>query len=674
MKTTIMVVALSLTVISAMAQGLKSGINKDHMDLTVKPGTDFYEFTGGGWMKSHPLTPEYSSYGYFRVLYDNNEKRIHEMIQSFASTPQAKGTLGQKIGSLYNLYMDSVRRNKEGYEPIKPYLKRISDIKTRKEYQLVVAELMRKSVAGTMFNVYPSADLHNAGMNLVNISQGGLGMGERDYYLNNDTATVKIREGYKVYLKKLFQLVGDDEATADKKMQAVLAIETRIAKPSYSPEQQRDVEGNYHKMTYGQLIADYPGVDWGNTLLLSGYPAVAEVSVCQPEPIHEVEKILTDTSLDDLKAYTEADLLRNTAGQLDDQFHDAAFAFDRLLSGAQQDRPRWKRGVSFVNSVLEMEVGRMYAEKYFPESLKKRMLELVHNLQTALGQRIDQLKWMGPETKKQAHDKLANFIIKIGYPDKWRDVSALQVDDTLSFFANCVKINEFFNDYNIHRKVNKPVDKMEWQMSPQTINAYYDPSTNEICFPAGILQPPFFNPEADDAWNYGAIGVVIGHEMSHGFDDQGSQFDKTGNVHNWWTATDKKNFEARTKVLADYFSMLNALPDLKVNGKLTLGENIGDNGGINIAHQAFLNSMKQNPLPDKDGYTPEQRFFIAFGNIWAENIRPELLRMYVTTDPHSPDRWRVNGALPQIDAWYKAFNITKKDPLYLSKNKRAEIW
>jgi putative endopeptidase len=302
------------------------------------------------------------------------------------------------------------------------------------------------------------------------------------------------------------------------------------------------------------------------------------------------------------------------------------------------------------------------------------MLELVHNLQTALGQRIDQLKWMGPETKKQAHDKLANFIIKIGYPDKWRDVSALQVDDTLSFFDNCVKINEFFNDYNIHRKVNKPVDKTEWQMTPQTINAYYDPSTNEICFPAGILQPPFFNPEADDAWNYGAIGVVIGHEMSHGFDDQGSQFDKTGNVHNWWTAADKKNFEARTKVLADYFSTLNALPDLKVNGKLTLGENIGDNGGINIAHQAFLNSMKQNPLPDKDGYTAEQRFFIAFGNIWAENIRPELLRMYVTTDPHSPDQWRVNGALPQIDAWYKAFNITKKDPLYLPKTKRAEIW
>jgi len=436
----------------------------------------------------------------------------------------------------------------------------------------------------------------------------------------------------------------------------------------------RDIDKNYHKMSYNQLVMDFPGIDWGNIFLATGFPTFNSVDVGQPEPIHEVEKILAEADLEDLKTYAEIKVISGAASQLSDDFRAEAFKLNSVLSGVQQDRPRWKRAVSLVSGVMGEAIGKLYVEKYFPESSKQRMLKLVGNLQTALAQRIDEAQWMGAETKAQAKDKLANFIVKIGYPDKWKDYSGLQVDDSLSLYENLGIISEFKLLDVLNRKVNKPVDKSEWHMTPQTVNAYYNPTTNEICFPAAILQPPFFDPTADDAANYGAIGGVIGHEMSHGFDDQGSQFDKTGNQRNWWTEADKKNYEQRTKVLEESFSKFEAVPGTFINGKQTLGENIGDNGGLNIAFRAFQNATKENPLTTADGFTPEQRFFLSWARVWASNMRPEYMAYLVTADVHSPNKARVNAALPHINAWYDAFGIKKGDKLFIPKKQRAQIW
>ena len=674
MKRTIFL-GLAFCALSAFAQtNLSSGIDLKNLDTSIKPGNDFYHYAAGGWLKSHPLDAEHAENGAFVDLQELNQKRIQGIILEYASKPQQKGSLGQKIGSLYNLMMDSARLNREGWTPIKPTLDKIAAIKNRKEYQLVCAQLDRNGEGTMMFGIGVGADQKDAEWNLVGIGQGGLGLGERDYYVSDDAQNKRVLEAYKQYLKKLFMLTGADEATAEKKMEAVLAIETRIAKVSYDQVKLRDIDANYHKMSYNQLVYDFSGIDWGNVFLASGFPAFDFIDVGQPEPIHEVEKILADTPLDDLKTYAEAKVIAGATGQLSDEFRKTAFALSQVLTGVKQDRPRWKRAVNLVSGTLGEAIGKLYVDKYFPASSKLRMLELVHNLQTALAQRIDEASWMSAATKAQAKDKLANFIIKIGYPDKWKDYSGLQVNDSLSLYENLQKIARWATDDEIAKHVNKKVDKTEWGMTPQTINAYYNPTTNEICFPAAILQPPFFDPTADDAANYGAIGGVIGHEMSHGFDDQGAQFDKYGNQHNWWTAQDKKNFDARTKVLADWFSSFEVLPGVKVNGKQTLGENIGDNGGLNIAFRALQNSLKTSPLPVKDGFTPEQRFFLAWGRVWASNMTDEVVKYLLTVDVHSPNYARVNGALPMIDAWYTAFNVKKGDKMFVPKNKRAHIW
>ena len=671
-----LIFALSLTAtMSASAQGT-AGIDRANMNLSVKPGNDFYEYAIGGWRKAHPLDAEHARNGSFTDLDEMNQKRILELIQEYSSKPQAQGTLGQKIGSLYNLAMDSVRRNREGAAPLQPVLKKIADIQNRRDYQLVTSQLDARGISCMMFGMGVGADQKDAANNLVGIGQGGLGLGERDYYLSDDAQVKGVRDAYVKFLTSILTLAGNDAATAQKKAEATMRIETRIAKSSYSQVQLRDVQANYHKITYNQLVNDYPGIDWGNLFLAQGFPPFSHIDVGQPEPIHEVEKILAEESLDDLKAYAEAHAVSSAAGKLDDKFRAAEFEFGSVLSGAQQDRPRWKRATALVSNVLGEPIGKLYVEKYFPESSKQHMVRLVKNLQTALAQRIDEATWMSPATKEQAKDKLSNFIVKVGYPDTWRDFSGLQIDEKLSLFENMCNVAEFLSHDYINRKVNKPVDKAEWQMTPQTVNAYYNPTTNEICFPAAILQPPFFDPNADDAVNYGGIGGVIGHEMSHGFDDQGSQFDKYGNQNDWWTAADKKNFEARTKVLVDFFSSIEALPGKKINGKLTLGENIGDNGGLNIAFRALQNDLKANPALNKtiDGFTPEQRFFLSWATVWAGNARPEFVDRQIKTDPHSPAEARVNAALPQIDAWYKAFNVKKGDKLFLDKKKRAHIW
>ncbi len=673
MKTKTLLLSLSLLAGTAMAQGL-AGIDKNNLDPTVKPGNDFYRYAAGGWLKSHPLDAEHTSNGSFVDLSEACQKQIQELILEAAQKEKTKGSLGQKIGSLYNLMMDSVRLNREGWTPIKPTLDKIAAIKDRRDYQLVTAKLDRMGEGTMMFGIGVGADMRNASMNLVSIGQGGIGLGTRDYYLNDDPQTVRIRDAYKNYMKNLFKLVGNDDATAEKKMQAVMAIETRLAKASYSQVQLRDIDANYHKMSYNQLVSDYPGIDWGNVFLLSGFPAFDMVDVGQPEPIHEVEKILADTPLDDLKTYAEIKVIAGASSQLSDEFRAEAFKLSSVMNGIQQDRPRWKRAVGLVSSVMGEAIGKLYVEKYFPESSKKRMLELVGNLQEALKQRIQEATWMTPATKEQAIDKLSNFIVKIGYPDKWKDYSGLQVDESLSLYENLGRIAEFLTLEQLQKKVNKPVDKSEWMMTPQTINAYYNPTTNEICFPAAILQPPFFDPNADDAVNYGAIGGVIGHEMSHGFDDQGSQFDKTGNQNNWWTDVDKKNYNERTKVLENYFGTVEAVPGKKINGKQTLGENIGDNGGLNIAFRALQNSMKKKPLGTIDGFTPEQRFFLSWARVWASNMRPEYVEYLITVDTHSPNEARVNAALPHIDAWYDAFKVKKGNKLFIPKKKRAHIW
>ena len=668
--------ALSLTAaVSAGAQTSK-GINTDYMNKSVKPGNDFYEYAIGGWRKAHPLDAEHARNGSFTDLDEMNQKRILGLINEYSSKQQPKGSLGQKIGSLYNLAMDSVRLNREGAAPLQPILKEINAIGDRREYQLVIAQLDARGVGCLMFGAGVGADMKDAANNLVGLGQGGLGLGERDYYLSDDAQVKAVRDAYAKYIKQILVLAGNDEATAQRKADATMRIETRIAKASKSQVELRDVQANYHKMTYAQLVKDFPGIDWGNFFLAQGFPPFSHIDVGQIEPIHEVEKILADEPLDDLKAYAEAHAVASQTGYLGDDFRKADFELSRVMSGVQQDRPRWKRATNLVSGVLGEAIGKLYVEKYFPASSKEMMIKLVKNLQTALSQRIDEATWMSAATKAQAQDKLANFIVKIGYPDKWKDYSGLDIDESLSLLENMQNISVFLSKDYISRKVNKPVDKAEWQMTPQTVNAYYNPTTNEICFPAAILQPPFFDPNVDEAVNYGGIGGVIGHEMSHGFDDQGSQFDKNGNQHDWWTAADKKNFEARTKVLVDYFSNVEALPGKKINGKLTLGENIGDNGGLNISLRALENVLKENPSAAKtiDGFTPLQRFFLSWATVWAGNARPEFIDRQIKTDPHSPAEARVNAALPQIDAWYKAFNVKKGDKLFLDKKKRAQIW
>ena len=666
--------ALATSSVMAQQANLGTGIDKSNMDLTAKPGTDFYQYATGGWIKKHPLTPEYSRYAQFDALRENNNLQIRQLVEALAAQKHEQGTLEQKIGSLYRMAMDSVRRNQEDFAPIKPLLEEVANLQNKDELQKEVGRLQEKGIS-CFFSIMCDADMMDARYNLVQLYQGGLSMGERDYYLADDEPTTKIRNAYHDYVKQLFMMTGYDEAKANEAMLAVLKIETRIAKASYTPTQLRNVEANYHKISYEQLLKDYAGIQWDVFMKELGVPAIKEISVSQPEPIHEVENVLRDMSLDELKAYLTFKVIDDACSSLSDRFVDASFQFyGHTMQGTEQNRPRWKRAISAVESSLGMAVGRMYVEKYFPESSKQRMLELVKNLQIALGQRIDQQKWMSKETKLKAHEKLNSFYVKIGYPDKWMDYSKLNIDENISYYENRVRVAEFINQYFIEKRVNKTTDRTEWLMTPQTINAYYNPTTNEICFPAGILQPPFFNAEADDACNYGAIGVVIGHEMTHGFDDQGAQYDKNGNFNDWWTKEDKADFEKRTAVMSDFFDHIKVLPDLNANGKLTLGENIADHGGLNVSFQAFQNAMKTHPLKKADGFTPEQCFFLSYGFIWACNTREAMLRQLVKTDPHSPARWRVNGALPHIDAWYKAFNIKKSDPLFVPKDKRVDIW
>lgn len=663
----------SVALTGCKQQTLQTGIDLANLDQTATPGNDFYQYATGGWREAHPLTDEYSRYGSFEMLYENNNKQLLDLIETVAGAKHENGTLEQKIGELYNIAMDSVKLNSDGYEPIKADLDAIEAIKNREEVFPCMLSLMKKGVSG-YFSFYIGADIKNSKMNLLEFGQGGLSLGEKGYYIDEDEATKKVREAYVETMAKMFALCAFDEGIAKKKAEAVMAIETRLAHKSSSATQLRDPEANYHKMTVEELKTDFAGIDWEALFTTIGLNGVKEVSVGQLEPLHEVEKILAEEDVENQKAFMQWHLINAASSYLSDELRACNFDFyGRVLSGKQQDRPRWKRAVATVEGVLGEGLGRLYVEKYFPAEAKERMINLVKHLQDALGERILAQEWMSEETKKVALDKLASFYVKIGYPDKWRDYSNLTIAND-SYWANVVRSNEFDLAHHIEQKLNKPVDRDEWYMTPQTVNAYYNPTTNEICFPAGILQPPFFNMAADDACNYGAIGVVIGHEMTHGFDDKGRQFDKDGNLTDWWAEGDAERFDARAAVIKEFFDNISVLPDLKANGSLTLGENLADHGGLNVAFCALQKAMTESPLETKDGFTPEQRFFLAYANLWAANIRDEEIRRLTKVDPHSLGRWRVNGALPHIDAWYDAFNVTEADSMYIPKEERLIIW
>ena len=651
---------------------MTSGIDLTNLDTTAVQGADFYQYACGGWMKKHPLTNEYSRFGSFDMLAENNREQLKGLIVEIAAGQNAQGTIGQKIGDIYKLAMDSVKLNADGVTPIQADLEKIASVKDKSEIVPLMAELAHSGVF-PYFSFYVGADIMDSKSNLFQLYQGGISLGEKEYYLDNDDVTVNIRNKYKEHIVKMFQLAGFDEAAAKKKMEAVMDIETRIAKASFSAVEQRNPAANYHKMSLDELKKEIPGIDWDAFLNGIGVKGVTELSVSQVEPIKEVEKIINSLPVENQIAYMQWSLIDRAAGYLSDDLVAQNFDFyGKTLSGKQTNQPRWKRAVSTVNGVLGEAVGQMYVEKYFPAAAKERMVQLVKNLQTALGERIRNLEWMGDSTKIKAIEKLNSFYVKVGYPDKWRDYTGLNIEKD-SYWANVKRATEFELDYMLS-KAGKPVDRDEWGMTPQTVNAYYNPTTNEICFPAGILQYPFFDMNADDAFNYGAIGVVIGHEMTHGFDDQGRQFDKDGNLKDWWTAEDAKRFEERAQVMVNFFDSIQVLPGLNANGSLTLGENIADHGGLQVSFQAFKNATKDAPLPVEDGFTPEQRFFLSYAGVWAGNIRDEQIRLQTKSDPHSLGRWRVNGALPQIGAWYDAFGIKEGDPMYLAPEKRVSIW
>ncbi len=648
---------------------MTSGIKLENLDTTAVRGADFYQYACGGWMAAHPLTDEYSRFGSFDYLAETNREQLNGLIGEIAAGQHEQGTVAQKIADLYNLAMDTVKLNAEGMAPIKADFDRLAAIKTPAE----VLEAMVELQGSAYFQFYVGADIMDSKNNIFQLYQGGIGLGEKEYYLDEDDATKNIREEYKKHVVKMFQLAGMDEAQATKSMEAVMEIETRLAKVSFSAVEQRNPAANYHMMTLDELKKEIPGFDWDAYLNKLGVQGVTSLNVSQVEPVREAVAIINTLPMDKQVAYLQWKLIDSAASYLSADFDEQNFAFyGKVLSGKKEQQPRWKRAVGTVNGVLGEAVGQMYVEKYFPAAAKERMTQLVKNLQVALGERIQNLEWMGDSTKAKAMEKLNSFYVKVGYPDKWKDYSKLNVEKD-SYWANIKRASDFTVEEML-AKAGKPVDIDEWHMTPQTVNAYYNPTTNEICFPAGILQYPFFDMNADDAFNYGAIGVVIGHEMTHGFDDQGRQFDKEGNLKDWWTAEDAERFNTRAQVMVDFFNKIEVLPGLMANGQLTLGENIADHGGLQVAYQAFKNATKDAPLNEVDGFTPEQRFFLAYAGVWAGNIRDEQIRVYTKSDPHSLGRWRVNGALPHINAWYDAFGITETDPLYIAPEKRVSIW
>ncbi len=669
--------AMASVSLMTMAQTpLGSGLDVTDFDASVKPGNDFYEYACGGWMKKHPLPAAYSRYGSFDKLQEDNDKRINAILSELQQNTYEQGTTEQKLSDLYKLAMDIDRRNQEGVNPVMPLIKRLEAAKSNKQLQDILLEL---TPYGTQEFFYAGfgADDKNATENILNIYQSGLSLGQKEYYLDTDKATTDIREAFKSHIVKMFQLFGFSKGAAAKKMQNVMKVETALAKVSRSRTELRNPEANYNKMTLKEFQTRYPNLPLEQLMKAQGIDSkyLQDMVVGQPDFLDGANKLVGNIKPAEFRDVIEWGIISSAANYLSDATAAESFDFHgRVLSGRQEDHPLWKRSTAQVEGVMGEALGKIYAEKFFPESSKQRMLTLVKNLQIALGERIAAQDWMDDSTKVNALLKLNTFYVKVGYPDKWTDLTALQIDPKKSYYENMRECRRFWKKWNNDHRVGKPVDRDDWHMTPQTVNAYYNPTTNEICFPAGILQRPFFDPEADDAFNYGAIGVVIGHEMTHGFDDQGRRFDKDGNMKDWWTEADGKNFTQRTDKYADFFSAINVLPDLKANGRLTLGENLADHGGLQVAFAAYQNATKRQKLDVVDGLTADQRFFLAYAGVWANNITEAEIRKRTKSDPHALGRWRVNGALAHINAWYEAFGVKEGDKMFIPESERLQLW
>lgn len=677
---------ISSFVLTASAQTvLDAGIKSENLDTTVQPGTDFYQFACGGWMKNNPLPAAYSRFGSFDKLGKTVDKQINDILTELLASTYAKGTEEQKVSDLYRLAMDSVRRNTEGLAPIMPYLTQLNECKSVKD---VKAWLLKQVPYGSrlFYQAYYGADEKDSKNNILDINQGGLTLGQKEFYTATDSASLALLEDYRKHITAMFTIAGFAPKKAEKKMQNVMSVEMRLAGFSRTRVELRDVEKNYNKMTSAEFLAKYPNLMLTDVMTAMGVERkyYEHIVVGQPDFCEGLNALLPQLTTDELRDYYLWRLINGAANLLSDNLRDEHFHFNgEIRSGRKEQHPRWKTATSQVQGVMGEALGRIYVKKHFSPEAKERMLQLVRNLQISLGERIDAQEWMSEETKKQAHEKLDAFYVKIGYPDKWDDLTNLVIDPSLSYYENMRNANRFLQELDLAKTVGKPVDREQWYMYPQTVNAYYNPTTNEICFPAGILQPPFFDNNADDAFNYGAIGVVIGHEMTHGFDDQGAHFDKDGNMHDWWTEDDMTKFKALGKQYADYFDTIELLPGLYSNGKQTLGENLADHGGLQVSWQAYQNAKKQNAAQnggtdpndiEKLGFTADQRFFMAYAGVWAQTITEQEIRNRLKTDVHSQGEWRVKGALPHIDAWYQAFGIQPTDKMYLKKEDRLNLW
>lgn len=668
-------IILSVALMSAMAVGagsLDKGVDRANLDLSTAPGTDFYQYACGGWMKSHPLDPQYARFGTFDQMAESSREQLKNLIINLSGQQNAPGSLAQKVGDIFNMGMDSVRLNNEGSQPI---IKDVNFIKAAKKSNLPeMLAFFHLGIGAPFFDSGVMADLKNSDVNLLYIQQSGMGLGDRDYYLDTDANTTKVRTAYINYINKLFTFIGYKKSDAKKAADAVFKIEKELAKSAMTREEQRDYSKQYNILTVEQLKAEYPNFNWETYFTGLGMKNVGRVCVTQLDFLKKVNALFSTLSEKEIKDYLVFKYLDAAAPYLSDSFINANFdIYSRAMSGKQVMQPRWKRSLNVPNTLLGEAVGQLYVEKFFPEESKKKMKKLVDNLRIALGERIATLSWMSPKTKVNALVKLNSFTVKIGYPDKWRDYSDVTVDPQLSYWENVMALKRHEANFS-YSQLGKPVDKDRWQMTPQTVNAYYDPSTNEICFPAGILQRPYFDPDADDACNYGAIGVVIGHEMTHGFDDQGRNFDQNGNMVDWWTEDDAKEFQKLADKLGAQYSAEIVADDVHANGTFTMGENIADHGGLRVAYAAFKKTEQGKADKEIDGFTPDQRFYLSYANVWAANITKEEILRRTKVDPHSLGKNRVNVALRNMETFFKAFGIKNGDPMYRAEEDRVSIW
>lgn len=679
MKKITMVAALAVAALAAdaqapaVAQGAVHGVNKADMDMSVRPGDDFYQYAGGGWLKANPMKPEYSSYGVFNDLAETNRKQIRELFENLSKEKHAFGSVGQKVADLYNMAMDSVRLNKEGAAPLQKDLDKVKAFSKKADFTAFIAD-QHLYMGNPFFGIGVDTDLKNSDLNVMWLSAGTSGLPDRDYYLNTDADSKKKQEAYRAYLSKIFQLSGYKKKEAEKAAKVIYNIEYQFAEAKMSRAEARDYNKLYNIYTIDMLQKDYPAIQWAKYFELMGVKDVKQVILTEPKVMAVAQKLMSTLSEQDIKYYVAGLIIKSSTSVLSDDFVNANFDFyGRLLNGQKEQKARWKRALGFPNSLLGEAVGELYVSKYFAGESKAKMLKLIDNLRKALATRIANLTWMNDTTKINALVKLNSFTVKVGYPDKWRDYSKLTIDPAKSLYDNVAAATYVETLRNLE-KFGKPVDKSEWGMTPQTVNAYYNPTTNEICFPAAILQAPFFDVNADDATNYGAIGVVIGHEMTHGFDDQGRNFNADGNMVDWWTAGDSKRFTAAAEKLAAQFDQITVVGDLKANGHLTLGENIADQGGLRISYDAFKTTQQFQEGKEIDGFTPAQRFYLSYGRIWAEHMTEEAIYQQTKSDPHSIGRNRVNATLRNIDTWYDAFGVKEGDKMWLAPAERAIVW